>query len=107
VPVVLGGAFTADPRQTEPARSAILANDVGGTAARGVPLYLAAGTADDRVVIERVRDLFARLCAAGQVTELQVVEDADHGSIIPATAGRVTAFLEDALDGKEPVDSCP
>jgi hypothetical protein len=53
-----------------------------------------------------VRDLFARLCAAGQVTELQVVEGADHGSIIPATAGRVTSFLEDALQGREPVDSC-
>jgi acetyl esterase/lipase len=106
VPVVVAGAFVADPRQTEPARSIILANDVGGTAVRGVPLYVASGTADDRVVIDRVRDLFARLCAAGQVTELQVVEGADHGSIIPATAGRVTSFLEDALQGREPVDSC-
>lgn len=107
VPVVLSGAFKADPRQTEPARSVILANDVGGTAVRGVPLYLASGTADDRVVIQRVRDLFARLCAAGQVTEFQVVEGADHGSIIPATAARVTSFLEGALAGKAPVDSCP
>ncbi|HKE75059.1 MAG TPA: lipase family protein [Acidimicrobiales bacterium] len=107
VPVVLSGAFKADPRETEPARSAILANDVGGTAVRGVPLYLASGTADDRVVIQRVRDLFARLCAAGQVTELQVVEGADHGSIVPATAGRVTSFLEGALAGRAPVDSCP
>lgn len=107
VPVALGGAFTADPRQTEPARSILLANDVGGTAVDGVPLYVASGTADDRVVIERVRDLFDRLCTSGQTTELQVVEGADHGSIIPASADRVTAFLEAALAGDPPVDSCP
>jgi acetyl esterase/lipase len=107
VPVVVAGAFVADPRQTEPARSIILANDVGGVAVRGVPLYLASGTADDRVVIDRVRDLFARLCAAGQVTELTVVDGADHGSIIPATADRVTSFLEGALHGTAPLDSCP
>lgn len=106
VPVALGGAFTADPRRTEPTRSILLANDVGGTAVEGVPLYLASGTADDRVVIERVRDLFDRLCASAQTTELQVVEGADHGSIIPATADRVTSFLETALAGDPPVDSC-
>ncbi len=107
IPVALGGAFTADPRQTEPARSILLGNDVGGTAVDGVPLYLASGTADDRVVIERVRDLFERLCASGQTTELQVVEGADHGAIIPAVADRVTAFLTEALAGDAPVDSCP
>ena len=107
IPIAAAGAFTADPRQTEPARSILLANDVGEVAVPGVPLYVASGTRDDRVVIERVQDLFARLCAAGQTTELQVVEGADHGSIIPAVADQVTMFLQAALAGEEPVDSCP
>ncbi|QYG94868.1 hypothetical protein HC251_22180 [Iamia sp. SCSIO 61187] len=106
VPVALGGAFVADPRQTEPARSVLLANDVGEVAVDGVPVYLASGTVDDRVVIDRVRDLFARLCAAGQVTELTVVDGADHGSILPATADAVTAWIEARLAGDEATDSC-
>src|SRR5690606_4032036 len=57
VPVVAAGAFVADPRETEPARSLVLANDVGGVAVDGVPVLVASGTRDDRVVIDRVRDL--------------------------------------------------
>lgn len=107
IPVAIGGAFTHDPRRTEPARSLILANDVGEVAVDGVPVFLASGTRDDRVVIERVRDLFARMCAAGQVTQLTVVDGADHGSILPATAAAVTAFIEDRLAGRPPKDTCP
>lgn len=107
VPVAIAGPFSADPRQTEPARSIFLGNDVGQVAVEDVPLYLASGTADDRVVIDRVRGLYDRLCASGQVTELTIVEGADHGSILPATADEVTAFLEARLEGREPVDSCP
>jgi hypothetical protein len=69
-------------------------------------VFLASGTLDDRVVIDRVRDLFDRLCASDQVTELLVVEGADHGSILPLTSTEVTAFLEDRLAGRDPVDSC-
>jgi pimeloyl-ACP methyl ester carboxylesterase len=105
-PVAAAGAFTADPRQTEPARSVILANDVGSVAVRRAPLLLASGTRDDLVVIDRVRDLFARLCAAGQVTELVVGEGADHGSIIPLTAARVADFIEERFGRRRPIDSC-
>jgi pimeloyl-ACP methyl ester carboxylesterase len=107
IPVALAGAFTADPRTTEPARSIILGNDVGNVAVKKVPLFLASGTLDDRVVIDRVRDLFDRLCANGQVTEFVVVEGADHGSVIPLTSAQVTDFLEDRFARREPVDSCP
>lgn len=107
IPVGVAGPFTADPRGTEPARSIILGNDVGGTAVEGVPLFLAAATLDDRVVVERARELFDRLCSSGQVTELVVVDGADHGSILPATSDRVRSFLEERLAGDPPVDSCP
>jgi pimeloyl-ACP methyl ester carboxylesterase len=107
VPVVISGAFVADPRQTEPARSLVRQNDVGGVAVDGVPALVASGTVDDRVVIERVRDLFARMCAAGQVTELHVIEGADHGSILPATADLVSGWIEARLAGDGTTDSCP
>jgi pimeloyl-ACP methyl ester carboxylesterase len=106
IPVALAGAFTADPRTTEPARSIILGNDVGNVAVKKAPLFLASGTLDDRVVIERVRDLFDRLCANGQVTEFVVVEGATHGSVIPLTSTQVTDFLEARLAHRKPIDSC-
>jgi pimeloyl-ACP methyl ester carboxylesterase len=100
-----GGLFTADPRTTEPARSILLQNEVG-TVAVDAPLFLVSGTADDRVVIDRVRDFYAQLCSVGQVTELLIVDGADHGSIIPETAAETGAWLQARLDGEEPTDSC-
>jgi pimeloyl-ACP methyl ester carboxylesterase len=100
-----GGLFTADPRTTEPARSVLLQNEVG-TVAVDAPLFLVSGTADDRVVIDRVRDFYARLCAVGQVTELLIVDGAGHDSIVPDTASQTSAWLQARLDGEEPTDSC-
>jgi hypothetical protein len=106
IPIAAGEPFIADPRETEPAASLVRANDVGEVAVDGVPVYLASGTIDDRVVIDRVRDLFDRMCDAGQVTELTVVEGADHNAILGETAEAVTAFIEARLAGDEPTDSC-
>lgn len=97
--------FTADPRHTDPARSILLANDVGKVAV-AAPLFLVSGTADDRVKLERVRDLFTRLCAAGQVTELLIVDGATHDTVIPRTAATTAAWLNARLAGDEPTDSC-
>ena len=106
IPVALAGAFTADPRSTEPAASMLGANDVGSVAVDDVPVLLASGTVDDRVVIDRVHDLFARMCSAGQVTELHVIDGADHGSVIPATSELVTTWIGDRFDGAPPTDDC-
>src|ERR687893_1962204 len=106
VGVVLGGGlFTTDPRTTEPARSVLLQNEVG-TVAVDAPLFLVSGTADDRVVIDRVRDFYARLCAVGQVTELLIVDGAGHDSIVPDTTAQTSAWLQARLDGEDPTDSC-
>ena len=64
------------------------------------------GTKDDRVVVERTRDLYQRLCTTGQVTELLIVDGADHGSILTQTADRTAAWLNDRLAGRPAVDSC-
>lgn len=106
IPVALAGLYSADPRKTEPVRSIILGNDVGSVSVAEAPLFLASGTIDDRVVIDRVRDLFDRLCETGQVTELLVIEGADHGSIIPETSDRVAEFIVERLAGEAPTDSC-
>ncbi|HPU39371.1 MAG TPA: lipase family protein [Microthrixaceae bacterium] len=106
IPVALAGKlFTADPRQTEPVRSILLPNDVG-TVKVDAPLFLVSGTKDDRVVIERVHDLYQRLCATGQVTELLIIDGADHQAIIPDTATRTAAWLNARLAGEAPTNSC-
>ncbi len=105
-PLALSPAYwKADPVTTEPARSVLLANDVGNEVA-DAPLLLISGTADARVVHERVMDLYERLCANGQVTELIVLEGADHDNEIPLAMDRIEAFYADRLAGSDPIDSC-
>lgn len=100
-----GRMFTHDPRKTEPALSLLLANDVGNVAV-DAPLFLVSGTADDRVVIDRARDLFDRMCKTGQVTELLVVDGATHDSIIGQTTAQTSAWLNARLAGAAPTDTC-
>jgi pimeloyl-ACP methyl ester carboxylesterase len=97
--------YEKDPLTTEPTRSLLLANEVG-TVRVDAPLLVISGTLDDRVVIDRVRSLYARLCEIGQVTELVVVEGANHGDIIPRTAAQAEAWLADRLAGAPALDSC-
>ena len=97
--------FANDPATTEPFASAMTANDVGFVDVK-VPLFLLAGTADTTVVPERVDDLFARLCETGQVTEYLVVEGADHGTVGTIPGEQITVWMQDRLDGADPVDSC-
>lgn len=102
---VSGRMFTHDPRKTEPALSLLLANDVGNVVV-DAPLFLVSGTADDRVVTDRVRDLLDRLCATGQFTELLIVDGATHDSIIGQTTAQTSAWLNDRLAGTAPTNSC-
>jgi hypothetical protein len=94
-----------DPRTTEPAASIMAANDVGNVAV-DAPLLLVSGTADQRVVIERTRALFDRLCDTGQQTELQVVEGATHDDVIARTSSDVAAWMADRLAGAAAGDDC-
>lgn len=93
-----------DPLVTEPARSLLLANEVGDTAA-DAPVLLSSGTDDPIVVIDRVLSLFGRMCDAGQVTDLRVVDGADHNNVIAMTPG-VDRWIADRLDGEPADDSC-
>jgi hypothetical protein len=93
------------PLETEPARSLALANDVG-TVAVDAPLFLVGGTADDRVVVERVRDLFAQLCTIGQVTEYLEIEGATHDNEYALAADQIENFFADRLSGAPATNSC-
>lgn len=97
--------WKVDPTTTEPGRSMLLANDVGNQPA-AAPLLLISGTEDVRVVHQRVLDLFDRLCTTGQVTELLVLEGANHDNEIPIARGRIEQWMADRLDGNPPTDSC-
>lgn len=97
--------YEQDPLETEPARSLVLANEVGDVAV-DAPLLLVAGTADQTVVIERAQSLYGRLCDAGQVTELVVVDGATHDDIVPRSSAQVEAWLADRLTDQPPTDSC-
>lgn len=97
--------WAADPYATEPARSLLRDNDVGREAA-DAPMLLISGTADDRVVHERVLDLEQRLCEAGQVTELLVLEGANHGTEIPLAQHRIEQWYADRLAGEPATDTC-
>jgi hypothetical protein len=98
--------YDADPTLTEPARSIMLENDVGHVAVAS-PVLLVSGTADTTVVIQRVRDLFARMCGAGQVTQYQELPGVDHNGVYAAWAAQINAWLADRVAGLPPTDSCP
>lgn len=98
--------WSADPVVTEPAASIMQENDVGNTRA-DAPLLLIGGTADDRVVAQRVFDLRDRLCESGQVTRFVMLDGADHATEIPQALPQISAWILDRLDGRPAVDDCP
>lgn len=106
VPLVIEGKmFKVDPRTAPGAKALIADNEVAGHRV-DAPLYLAGGTKDDRVVEQRVRDLEASECKAGQVTQFRIFDGADHGSILTESAPDVKAFITARLAGDKPIDSC-
>jgi hypothetical protein len=100
------GFYAHDPLTTEPAKSMVKQNEPG-LIATPTPLFLAQGTTDERVNVQRTRDFFARVCKLGQVTDLVVVDGADHGAIVGAALPQATAWMQARLKGDPPHDSCP
>lgn len=97
--------YDESPLDTEPARSILLGNDVGGVRAES-PLLLIGGTADLTVVIERVRDLLDQLCAVDQVTEYLEIEGATHDTEYALGAEQIEDWFAARLNGESVADSC-
>ena len=106
LPVPAESFYSHDPYTTEPAASILMANDVGSVAVDS-PLLLVSGTADDRVVVQRVRDLDALLCDAGQVTEYLELEGANHGNEYALAQTQIETWLAARLAGDPAPDTCP
>jgi hypothetical protein len=98
--------FVNDPSTTEPARSVLLSNDVGRSMG-AAPLLVVVGTADQTVVIERSRELLARLCAAGQVTAYTEYEGATHDDIGRHAIDEVMAWMAERVLAVDAPDECP
>jgi acetyl esterase/lipase len=97
--------WVRDPGATSPAREVIAANEVGNVAV-DAPLLLVSGSLDPLVVADRVRALFDRLCAAGQVTDLRIVDGANHGDIVMVTALDAGAWMAGRVAGEPATDAC-
>ncbi|WP_421120954.1 lipase family protein [Aquihabitans daechungensis] len=98
--------YANDPLETDPAKSLLELNQPG-LVATDSPLFLAQGTEDVRVHVQRTKDFFERVCALGQVTELLIAEGEDHGTIVPEAAPEAAEWMNDRLAGKDAPDSCP
>lgn len=95
-----------DPMATQPAQAIINGNDVGHYRA-DAPLLLVQGTADTTVVPARTRDLNARLCRNGQVTEYVEVPGADHGNVGSRHSAEIRAWMNARLAGEPAISTCP
>jgi putative copper export protein len=60
-----------------------------------------------RVVVQRARDTFAKLCAAGQMTEYLEIEGATHDGEYALAADPIEAWFADRLAAVTPTNSCP
>ena len=98
--------WTNDPRVTEPARSIMLANDVGNVASAS-PLLVVQGTADTTVLVDRTRDLFDRLCTTAQLTEYTEYEGATHDDIGVQASQQIREWVADRFAGAALTDTCP
>lgn len=98
--------YDHDPFETEPARTQIMANDVGNVAVDS-PVFLVQGTADTTVVPQRTRDLFDRMCGVGQSTTLLEVDGANHGNIAGRAFVQIHDWLRARLDGVPADNGCP
>ena len=91
--------YVHDPITTEPARSIILANDVGNVRADS-PVLLVQGTADVTVFPARTHDLLARMCGVGQVTDYVEVPGADHQTVTGMAIDQIESWLADRFAGR-------
>ncbi|MEO6629197.1 MAG: lipase family protein, partial [Aquihabitans sp.] len=97
--------YKANPIDTEPARSVMLANDPGQVKADS-PLLFIYGDKDWWVVPDRVEYVFQKVCKVGQVADMVLVPGADHGTVVAMGGETITRFLQARLDGDPPVNAC-
>ncbi|TCR70257.1 alpha/beta fold hydrolase [Bosea sp. BK604] len=89
----------------EPWRS-LLARNTPGLLPRGVPLFLAQGTADTLVRPQVTRDYATRQCRAGRAVELDWLPDVGHLFAARDSADAAVAWMADRFAGRPPPSNC-
>ena len=93
------------PWETEPWATIVLDNDPGNVAL-DVPVLLTQGAADVIVPPTVTEALLDRLCAGGDVVDLQLLDGIGHIDGGPAAVPLVAAWMADRFDGAAPPDGC-
>lgn len=89
----------------EPWRS-LLARNTPGLLPRGVPLFLAQGTADTLVLPQVTRDYATRQCRAGRAVKLDWLPDTGHLFAARDSADTAVAWMADRFAGRPPPSNC-
>ena len=94
----------ADPTRIDPWRN-IIARNTPSSVARGVPVFLAQGTADTVIAPAVTRDFARRLCRNG--TPVRLVEmKADHLSVATSSANQIVDWISARFDGSRMERGC-
>jgi hypothetical protein len=102
---LVGGFVSADPTTTEPWASLLQENTPGG-APIGVPILVAQGEADQLVRPDTTTDFVGRICGQGEVVDLRLYPDIDHGLVAERAIPLLIPWLADRLAGKPAPTTC-
>jgi pimeloyl-ACP methyl ester carboxylesterase len=84
------------------------ANDPSGFGADTAPILVLQGDQDTTVSPSQNEDLLADTCAVGTATmEYRLLPGKDHITAFTDTIGDALDWMQDRLDGTDPVNSCP
>jgi hypothetical protein len=94
-----------DPRD-DPETAAWLDDNDPGNVRSDSPLLIVQGGRDAIVVPARTAALVDRVCALDQVVGKVDLPNADHGSVVPEGADRISAWVAARLADEPPPDDC-
>ena len=98
--------LTRDPATAPQWREQLDAN-TPGKSKTDVPILMLHGGVDDIVPVAVARSGMERLCAAGDVVELRIVEGADHGVLFGESEfGEVADWIEERFAGGRAAQMC-
>ena len=100
------GTDPASPRTSPVWRAELAANSPGGRPI-AAPVLVASGAADQVIPPALTADYVARACTADHDRVVHdIVAGADHGTIVPAAAGPITAYVAARLAGRPAPAGC-
>lgn len=94
-----------DPTTTEP-WAGIMQNNSPGKKPAGAPVFIAQGTADTLVLPKITLQFADRLCKAGTVVEMKMLEGVSHGFAGYGSADEAVAWMADRFRGHPAPNGC-